>query len=587
MNTYDQQTRIHPIRSSFSEAWRHLLAVRAITAVAALVGTDGMSVVLAQSPKITFTPALLDIHSGVHDGRPGEVRAAYRHRIEADGAAWLRLRIGDYHLGRASYITLTSTSDGDSQRFDAQTLPEWHNLSGIFNGGSVVFELHVAPGDKGVFVDVDEVIMGEYEGAEPLVEPPDGGVASLCFGDDDRGASFDARVGRIWFNAFNGVPGGCTAWLVSNGAVLTAGHCVDSDPDNIANTNCGAGIPSECCTAAVPDGVPEPRFFCAGPPQCTSASNAVVEFNVPPSLANGLPLAAALVDQYPVDGAYIAWQYPGCDQNSSSDTLLENGKGTDWAVFSVGRNPNSLLTPHIAQSAFHRVADLACLDDCLTCVTGFGIDNTPAGPGDSRCRGGANQNLPCINSGAGCNASSQCPGGACCSPPGGGCNGVCNSSNFTQQSACGPYQDFHSDGSRRWHEYKTDTTGATSGSPVTVSAGPYEYAIGINTHSGCPDNGNNGTSFIQATLNQSLTEFLGVGTVHADSGWGPCIGACDGTVFEPHPNVAAAVQAVGDGRIVAVVRGSYPAADGNTFTAGADGKSMTLMAPVGAATIGN
>jgi hypothetical protein len=31
----------------------------------------------------------------------------------------------------------------------------------------------------------------------------------------------------------------------------------------------------------------------------------------------------------------------------------------------------------------------------------------------------------------------------------------------------------------------------------------------------------------------------------------------------------------------------YPAVDGNTFTAGADGKSMTFIAPVGAATIGN
>ena len=84
-----------------------------------------------------------------------------------------------------------------------------------------------------------------------------------------------------------------------------------------------------------------------------------------------------------------------------------------------------------------------------------------------------------------------------------------------------------------------------------------------------------------------LNDFLGPGTVYADSGWGPCIQACDGNIVEPFKTVTAAVQAVGDGRIIGVVKGNYPASAGNTFIAGADGKAMTLMAPVGTVTIGN
>lgn len=538
--------------------------VVAVLSAAATAGFAPNAVAFDRGTGVTFTALSCNVHSGFHDGRGRATQTLFRHMIDAEGAAWLRVHFEDYNLGKSSYLILTSASDGDWQRFNSETLRKWQDTSGIFNGGAVELELYVAPGDEGVFVAVDSVIIGEFDAAQPIKDPTEGSIASLCFGDDDRGSSADARVGRIWFNAPNGNPGGCTAWLVSNGAVLSAGHCVDSDPDG-------------CNGAGLPDAALDAGFL-----------NAVVEFNVPQSLSNGIPIAASLNDQYPYDGAYAAWQYPGCDPNSRFVDIQTNGVGTDWSVFSIGRNSNTLLTAPVAQGSFHRVGALACTDDCTTCVTGFGVDNTPIGSVDSRCSGGSNPNGVCTNTlPQVCINTPTCPGGACCQPAGGSCNGQCNSRNLTQQSACGPYQDFHSEGTRRWHEYKTDTTPATSGSPVTVTAGSHQYAIGINTHSGCPDDGNIGTSFIQATLNQFLNSFLGAGTKHVDSDWGPCIGTCDGTVFEPYPNVAAAVQAVSDGRIVAVVPGNYPAAQGNTFTAGADGKSMTFVAPVGAATIGN
>ena len=551
---------------------------RDLLSVAVAIVLFGATAASAGRSEITFESKAYRVGSGVHNGTTSEVRVAYTHLIDSFGAAWMRVRFGDYELGKNSYVVLQSTVDDEWQRFDARTLPEWQSHSGIFNGDAVVVELHVAPGDRGVFVEVDGVVIGRVDAEEAPAEGP-GGVASLC-GADDRTPSSNARVGRIWFNAPNPPNpnparggGGCTAWLVANGAVLTAGHCVDQDPDSINNASCGSGIPPACCTSALPDGVIDAGFL-----------NAVVEFNVPASLSNGVPVAASTNDQYPVDGAFFAWQYPGCDQNSNFVDIQTNGVGTDWAVFSLGRNANTLLRAHIAQGAFHRVAALACTDDCTTCVEGYGVDNTPFGTLDSRCLdNGANLDRACTNTTNNCiGTAPECPGGLCCPPAGNN-----NARHLTQQRACGPYEDFHSEGTRRWHEYSADTTGATSGSPVTVDVGGRIYAIGINTHSGCPDGGNIGTAFIHATLSQWLNDFLGPRTVYADSGWGPCIQACDGTIVEPFPTVTAAVQAVGHGRTIGIVRGNYPASAGNTFTAGADGRAMTLVAPVGTATIGN
>ena len=60
----------------------------------------------------------------------------------------------------------------------------------------------------------------------------------------------------------------------------------------------------------------------------------------------------------------------------------------------------------------------------------------------------------------------------------------------------------------------------------------------------------------------------------------------NGTVMRPFDTVTEGVNAVVSGGIVSIVAGTYTAASGNTFTAGADGKAMTLTAPVGTVRIG-
>ena len=56
--------------------------------------------------------------------------------------------------------------------------------------------------------------------------------------------------------------------------------------------------------------------------------------------------------------------------------------------------------------------------------------------------------------------------------------------------------------------------------------------------------------------------------------------------MRPYETVTAAVNAIPSGGIVSIVEGGYAKVYGNTFTAGADGKSMLFEAPVGTVTIG-
>jgi len=179
-----------------------------------LVGLAGTSA-RAQRPDLPpyhKEPCRLD--TGKHTNLKAEATMPFDDIVVAPGAAWMQLRISECNLGAKSYITISSTLDGGTQRLDAKSLKDWHNNTAFFNGDSVVVKLHVAPGEKGIFVAFDQMMVGEWVSGVP---EDDGPLESIC-GADDRVASTDARVGRL-------MVGGCTAWLASNGTVLTAGHC--------------------------------------------------------------------------------------------------------------------------------------------------------------------------------------------------------------------------------------------------------------------------------------------------------------------------------------------------------------------------
>jgi len=283
------------------------------------------------------------VESGLHDGTSNQTSVAFQQIIRTPGAPWLRLHISDCHLGRQSYVVLTSLLDGSEQRLDGASLAQSENWTAYFNGEAVRVELHVVPGDQSVFLRTDNITVGERLGAEDERDP----TLTAAAADDCRNSwqnSADPRVGRIVHPTATGTVF-CTAWLASNGSLVTAGHCADMDPDEG-----GPGLP---------DGVLD---FSAA---------TIVEFNVPASLPDGTPVFANSLDQYPIVPASVVWSFPG---NVAS--LV----GGDWAVFACGANSTTRLGPHLAQRAFFRLTNQSPVPDVEEVrLTGYAVNSTPPG----------------------------------------------------------------------------------------------------------------------------------------------------------------------------------------------------------------
>lgn len=259
--------------------------------------------------------------SGRVDGIAGQPpREIDLGTIEMPGAPWMRIVFGECALGDSSRIMVRSGWNQDWQQLDARSLADWGNVSAVFNGDRVEVRLIVAPGDSDVQVAVRGAVVGVGRPLRPETQ---------CGAGDDRVASTDNRVGRL-FNS------GCTGWRIGNGAFLTAGHCADFDPDN-------AG-------PMLPDGILD--------------LGGVLEFNVPASQADGTNVAAAPQDQYPISVTGVQWRFDGAGQ----------GLGKDWCVFGVNANANTGLLPHQAYGLPFRITRELPANGTSTRVTGFGTD---------------------------------------------------------------------------------------------------------------------------------------------------------------------------------------------------------------------
>jgi hypothetical protein len=297
---------------------------------------------MQQGPVFPFHREPYQLDSGKRSDGGVQVAAVFQHTIRVPGAPWLRLHFSDYNLGEQSFITMTSLKDGSRQRLDAMTIREWGSSSAYFNGDAVEIELRVAPGEKDIFFQTEEITVGEWVGEAAGVLSPQA-IVSLCDGDDDRVDSDDDRVGRLALADDSPCTiddpdciAWCTVWIGSNGALMTAGHCMDDDDP--------------------PDGVLD------------RDAEDIVEFHIRNSHPDGTPRFADADDQYPL--------IPGSIQFHFDDSL-----GDDWAVFAVSRNPNTGLLPQHAQGpgAFFRLTrEQPNTGDDLR-VTGCGQDATPPG----------------------------------------------------------------------------------------------------------------------------------------------------------------------------------------------------------------
>jgi hypothetical protein len=184
-------------------------------------------------------------------------------------------------------------------------------MTAFFNGDAVKIELNVAPEEKGIYYSIEDIMAGEQVGTQStgdpsLQEADSPGTQEICGSTDDRVRATDNAVGRV-------MPNGCTGWMVSNGANLTAGHC---------------------------QGV-----------------NQILEFNVPNSLNNGTPVNSLPQDQYPILN-YTAFS--------------NGGEGNDWAVFRTGPNANGQFAIQQQNNTFYRMS--RDLNPAVVRETGYGID---------------------------------------------------------------------------------------------------------------------------------------------------------------------------------------------------------------------
>lgn len=427
------------------------------------------------------------IDSGEIDNVGEEFAEVYVGSAWVPNVHWIRVHFADYNLGEQSYVTLVSVADGDTQRFDARSLPEWYDWSAMFVGDEVDVTLHVAPGESGIFIQIDETRTPEVSlGGEPELR-------SICGANDDRSGSGSSVVGRM-------TNSGCTGWLVSTGAVLSAGHCGVSAGD-------------------------------------------IIEFLVPASTSHGNTNPSTVANQFPI--------------NAGSVVSENGGSGADWLVFTLNRNSTTGFSAHEFYG-FLRMTKTVPANGTQVRVTGYGLDNSPVGTGGA--------------------------GAACCDPDGGGPSGCgfnCNSASQTLQTHAGGLVS----SSTNQLTYSVDTMPANSGSPIIWDASG--YTLGIHTHGGCTSGGgsNSGTRFSRAVLENAIAGMPGPNARFVDAFNGGL--PANGSVFEPYHTVPAAINVVSDGGTVVIVAGSYPAGFGNTFTAGADGRAMTIVAPSGPVTIGN
>lgn len=170
--------------------------------------------------------------------------------------------------------------------------------------------------------DTGELYDTDTESDDPVEQP--------CLGDQRTQLARNSRIGIGRVQKPNSV---CTGFILSNGAFVTAGHCVDNDADGVVDST-----------------------FLSG----------TVDFNVPDSSLDGCIALDSSVRSYPIDSV-VAFEH---------ETGLGGSKsGKDWAVFRV--NLNGLGKDAALEEGFLRPDNDGAGIGTTIRVTGYGDDTHP------------------------------------------------------------------------------------------------------------------------------------------------------------------------------------------------------------------
>jgi V8-like Glu-specific endopeptidase len=185
----------------------------------------------SQTAPLQFTIQSYQFESGYYDGdgtlgtNPVEILIG---TIELHNIPWLQLHFSNLNLGQESYIIIKSLYDDHWQKLNAFSMKQWNNYSAFFNGNAVEIKLFLAPTDKQVFINIDEINVGEWYQGDP--------IESQCGPTDDRTASNQPATARL-------LSIGCTAWIIPNGKFATAGHCLDGSGAAVVEFNVPLSLP--------------------------------------------------------------------------------------------------------------------------------------------------------------------------------------------------------------------------------------------------------------------------------------------------------------------------------------------------------
>lgn len=263
-------------------------------------------VVQAQTAAPRFVELPYSIRTGALANPSRQERVLHSFTVHVSGASSLRLFFDEVQLA-GGLLRMTSVTDGAIQELDALQLRQWGLTSAYFNGDTVQVDVLVPALSGPAQVALEHV--------EAQLDP--GFAQSVCGNDDDRAPSSDPRAARV-------LPIGCSSFLIDdcNHCLLSAGHCL-------------------------------------------GASFSMIEFDVPPSLANGNIVHPAPDKQYSID--------------PSSTQGFDGPVGDDWSYFGVFPNATTGLFPAEAQGNWYGLAseDPVLQPGAQLRVTGFGADATP------------------------------------------------------------------------------------------------------------------------------------------------------------------------------------------------------------------
>ena len=252
--------------------------------------------------------------------------------VKIEEAVWLSFILTGIELGDSGYILIKSTDGVVLQKLTEQNLSESTGHTAPIKRSELIVEAYAGSAEDSTFFDIEKIIVGGKPIIQPGVESTEQSVdmnvetivplandestqESICEHDFRLGED-DVRIGRIF-------PKGCTAFLISEGLLVTAGHC------NTRLMNW-------------------------------------VQFNVPASDRDGTLNFPPPEDQYAIDIDSI---------KSSNDG--EDSYGDDWAVFKVHPNTKTGLIPHQQQESHFEID--AVEEPTMVKISGYGLDRIPNG----------------------------------------------------------------------------------------------------------------------------------------------------------------------------------------------------------------